>query len=425
MAAVATEAGVSRPTVYRYFADRRALLEATLFFAGRDLADGIAASPPPEHAGGEGRRSDAFVLQEIPRNAVLGAVWGATLLDASSVAGITRRTAIQWARQALKDLVVAAGWSADEADEAVEVMLRLLLSLLRRPSRAAASSSCAPSSSADSCPRSARPQPLPAARAPKAPRTASAPPPIPHRSPTASTRRPAPYGANGPPHAAWCALRRHDPVHRCEPTGYPPFWAITKHADIREISKRPDAFLNEPGIVMAQRRDLRPQRGRRRDAHHHRDGPAEAPQLPQGRGARGSRRARWRASTRRSTRARASSSTSSRRATGEGECDFATDVATAHPLRILVDDPRRAREDEPRILRLTNQLFAADDPELQRPGEDRQQAIKRARPRALPAVRRDHQGPPREPARRPRDRARQRPGGRRSRWVRSRPSATT
>ena len=33
------------------------------------------------------------------------------------------------------------------------------------------------------------------------------------------------------------------------------------------------------------------------------------------------------------------------------------------------------REQEPDILRLTNQLFALDDPELQREGEDRQQAI--------------------------------------------------
>ena len=34
-----------------------------------------------------------------------------------------------------------------------------------------------------------------------------------------------------------------------------------------------------------------------------------------------------------------------------------------------------SREDEPRIPKLTNQLFAADDPELQRKAENRQQAI--------------------------------------------------
>ena len=33
------------------------------------------------------------------------------------------------------------------------------------------------------------------------------------------------------------------------------------------------------------------------------------------------------------------------------------------------------RESEPDILRLTNQLFASDDPDLQRQGEDRQQSL--------------------------------------------------
>jgi AcrR family transcriptional regulator len=134
MAAVATEAGVSRPTVYRYFADRRALLEATLFFAGRELADGIGERirrlVTPAEKAVEAMR---FVLQEVPRNPVLGALWGATALDASAIAGITRRSAIAWSRQALKDLVLSAEWSADEADEAVEVMLRILLSLLTAP----------------------------------------------------------------------------------------------------------------------------------------------------------------------------------------------------------------------------------------------------------------------------------------------------
>ena len=43
VAAVAAEAGVSRPTVYRYFADRQALVEATLMHAGRDLSERLGA----------------------------------------------------------------------------------------------------------------------------------------------------------------------------------------------------------------------------------------------------------------------------------------------------------------------------------------------------------------------------------------------
>ena len=60
---------------------------------------------------------------------------------------------------------------------------------------------------------------------------------------------------------------------------------------------------------------------------------------------------------------------------GEGECDFATDVAAAHPLRILGTMLGLSHEEEPVVLRLTNQLFAADDPELGRKAEDRRQAV--------------------------------------------------
>jgi hypothetical protein len=74
-----------------------------------------------------------FVLQEIPREPVLGAMWTEAVLDAGAVAGITRRPALDWSRHALKDLVRAAGWSGQTADEAIEVMLRMLLSLLAAP----------------------------------------------------------------------------------------------------------------------------------------------------------------------------------------------------------------------------------------------------------------------------------------------------
>src|SRR5262245_45294876 len=134
MAGVATEAGVSRPTVYRYFADRRALLEATLFYAGRSLADSLSERLRG-HASPADKAVEAmlFVHGEIPRDPVLGALWSAALLDAFAVAGITRPTAVAWACHALKDLVQSAGWSHDETEEAVETMLRTLLSLLVAP----------------------------------------------------------------------------------------------------------------------------------------------------------------------------------------------------------------------------------------------------------------------------------------------------
>jgi AcrR family transcriptional regulator len=134
VAAVAAEAGVSRPTVYRYFADRQALIEATLMHAGRDLAARLGArlrrfSAPAEMA----VEAMCFVLREIPREPILGAMWSEAALDADAVAGLTRPRALAWSRDALQDLVRAASWTGQTADEAIEVMLRMLLSLLAAP----------------------------------------------------------------------------------------------------------------------------------------------------------------------------------------------------------------------------------------------------------------------------------------------------
>src|SRR5262249_21256243 len=59
------------------------------------------------------------------------------------------------------------------------------------------------------------------------------------------------YAAHGYPHDVWTRLRREDPIHWCEPTELVPFWAITRHAHICEISKQPDVFASGNGIVPA------------------------------------------------------------------------------------------------------------------------------------------------------------------------------
>jgi cholest-4-en-3-one 26-monooxygenase len=58
------------------------------------------------------------------------------------------------------------------------------------------------------------------------------------------------YERNGYPFAEWAWLRRHDPVRRIEHPRYDPFWAITKHADIIELSKQPERFLNGPRLAV-------------------------------------------------------------------------------------------------------------------------------------------------------------------------------
>ena len=57
------------------------------------------------------------------------------------------------------------------------------------------------------------------------------------------------YGQNGPPHEIWKRLRAESPVHWCEVPELEPFWAITRHEDIRSISRRPDLFISGKGIT--------------------------------------------------------------------------------------------------------------------------------------------------------------------------------
>ena len=187
---------------------------------------------------------------------------------------------------------------------------------------------------------------------------------------------PAPYGEDGPPHESWMAIRKGPGVHRCEPERWGPFWAITRHADICEISKSPDRFLSSPGIVMireGERLERSEGLGSMRtiiemDPPEHRSfrkvaSPWFTPRAL----------ARIDAAVDRSAREVVDKLAGE---TGEGECDFTIDVAAAHPLRILSTALGVPREQEPDILRLTNQLFAADDEDLQREGASREEALR-------------------------------------------------
>jgi AcrR family transcriptional regulator len=134
LSSVAAEAGVSRPTVYRYFEDVHALILATLLDAGRalgvDLARHLRAYREPRRMAVEAM---LFVLAEVPRSPLLSAMWNSTVLDAEMLADFTRPGVVAMAREALGRLETAAGWSDAEADECVEWMLRVLLSLLVAP----------------------------------------------------------------------------------------------------------------------------------------------------------------------------------------------------------------------------------------------------------------------------------------------------
>ncbi len=187
------------------------------------------------------------------------------------------------------------------------------------------------------------------------------------------------YGEHGPPHALWTRLRAESPIAFFDPEGFEAFWAIMRHQDICTLSKQPDLFANEPGIVVLS--DLQKEMREKNegltasrviiqmDPPEHRAfrklaSPSFTPRAVRA----------LDDVVDRSARELVDMLAAKAGADGIGECDFATDVAAAHPLRILSTLLGLPREDEPRVLELTNQLFAAHDPELGREGEDRKQA---------------------------------------------------
>jgi cytochrome P450 len=175
------------------------------------------------------------------------------------------------------------------------------------------------------------------------------------------------YAVHGPPHDVWTRLRAESPVHRCEPESYPPFWAITKYDDITSISTQPTRFTNGGGITLLKNVDdaafnasalasMRVIITMDPPEHHDVRAIATPAFTPRG------------LSTLDEEIERSAREVVDRMAgdSGEGECDFATDVAVAHPLRILSTMLGVPREQESDILRITNELFGFEDPEMQR-----------------------------------------------------------
>jgi AcrR family transcriptional regulator len=134
IAHVALEAGVSRPTVYRYFKDREELIRSVLLQAGLRLANEVqehirAFADPGEKI----VAATLFTLRAIRDNPVLRQVWQPAMFDASVLHGFTQPASITFTRVALAEIIDGTGWDEDAATESMELMLRMILSLLAAP----------------------------------------------------------------------------------------------------------------------------------------------------------------------------------------------------------------------------------------------------------------------------------------------------
>jgi cytochrome P450 len=165
---------------------------------------------------------------------------------------------------------------------------------------------------------------------------------------------------------AWA--REHAPVGRVAVDGFDPFWAVTRHADMLEVSRnnarfasgiRPTVLTNREGEALA--RAIQP------DGHLIRS--LVQMDAPDHMKYRLLTQSWFMPKNLRMIEARVreiARETVEAMLAGPRDIDFARDVAAYYPLRVIMNVLGVPREDEPRMLMLTQQLFGSTDPELNR-----------------------------------------------------------
>jgi cytochrome P450 len=172
-------------------------------------------------------------------------------------------------------------------------------------------------------------------------------------------------------HKAYAWLRKNDPIARAELPDIDPFYVVTKHADILAISKdntlfpygeMPSTFTNSEGVKgfkesQAQGRPLLYTLVQMDEPDHMKYRMlTQAWFMPQN-------LKKLEARVRELAREAANKMVAS-----GGQCDFVNEIALHYPLHVIMEILGVPREDEPRMLKLTQELFGATDPDLKRQG---------------------------------------------------------
>ena len=186
---------------------------------------------------------------------------------------------------------------------------------------------------------------------------------------------PALYARDGYPHETWTRLRRESPVHRYEAHDFP-FWALSRHAEIVEVSRQPQLFSNQPRFQIVVGADYASDDAREPETIIHMDPPRH----------RHYRELLSRRFTPRALQAaEAQVEAISREVLDElaahaeeGECDFVEKVAAPLPIAVIAWMLEVPRADWPRLFEWTNAVVGATDPEYQKPGESAHETRLRA-----------------------------------------------
>jgi cholest-4-en-3-one 26-monooxygenase len=186
---------------------------------------------------------------------------------------------------------------------------------------------------------------------------------------------PARYAREGYPHETFRRLRDASPIHWIE-MPRTPFWAVTRHADIVEISRQPELFSNLPHFQIVVGAEYGSEDAREPETIIQMDPPRH-------------RRYRELISRRFTPRALgpveaaldpiADEVLSALEAEApEGECDFVERIAAPFPMAVIAWLLDVSRADWPLLFEWTNAVAAPGEPEFRRPGETPHEARLRA-----------------------------------------------
>lgn len=179
------------------------------------------------------------------------------------------------------------------------------------------------------------------------------------------------YASEGYPHAAWARLRREAPVFRFERGAPVPFWALTGHAEIVEVSRRPELFANGPRTEVVAAADAPQVHGliTMDPPEHGRFRRLVSPRFT----------SRALVPIRRQIEEVAAEVLGALAERGpEGECDFVAAVAEPFPIAVVAWMLGVPRADWPDVRRWTNEVVGALDPEFHRGDESPQATQARA-----------------------------------------------
>ena len=172
---------------------------------------------------------------------------------------------------------------------------------------------------------------------------------------------PAAYADQAAWHAVAADLRDDAPVLRVEAEGYAPFWAVTRYEDVFDVSRHNEQFLNTRNSVlgpdlqfeMLAAMGIEPKTLIHMDGEEHRDH-------------RGLTNAWFRpraVSQRQAAIDAIADQFVEKFRELDGCCDFAQDIAVPYTLRVIMSIFGVPEEDEATMLRLTQGIFGAADPE--------------------------------------------------------------